>query len=257
MIPRDCIIAWGVDHPWPEPDQIEQDLLLSQAICEIAKDDLLGNELALRGGTAFHKLFMPTPYRYSEDLDYVRSTEGGIGEVTGRLMDIGKELGFQVSTRMGKYPKVFWKYTADSGISSKIKIEINTFERSPAFGFYFIEHSVDSPYYSGTSNVRTFYKEELVSTKIRALYQRSKGRDLYDIWLALTELKLSPERILEAFPIYRPEHMTAKNYISNLHDKLSDAQFTSDIENLLRQDAPAYNVQAAGNLIETVLISKL
>ena len=257
MISRDCIIAWGVDHPWPELDQIEQDLLLSQAICEISKDDLLGSELSLRGGTAFHKLFMATPYRYSEDLDYVRSTEGGIGAVTGRLMDLGKELGFQVNTKIGKYPKVFWKYTAASGIPAKIKIEINTFERSPMLGFFFAEHSVESPYYNGTANVRTFYKEELVATKIRALYQRSKGRDLYDIWLALTELHLSPEKILEAFPIYRPENMTSKNYVNNLHAKLSDQQFTSDIENLIRSDAPVYDVQEAGKYVEDVLISKL
>ena len=55
MIPREDIVAWGVEHPWPEYDQIEQDLLLSQAICEIANDDLLGEELSLRGGTAFHQ----------------------------------------------------------------------------------------------------------------------------------------------------------------------------------------------------------
>ena len=134
MISREDIIAWGVEHPWPELDQIEQDLLLSQAICEISNDPLQGNELSLRGGTALHKLFMNNPFRYSEDLDYVRSTEGGIGDITGRLLDIGKELGFQVNSKMGMYPKVFWRYTSINGIPSKIKIEINTFERSPALG---------------------------------------------------------------------------------------------------------------------------
>ncbi len=257
MIPQDDIIAWGVEHPWAEIDQIEQDLLLSQAICEIANDDLLGSELSLRGGTAFHKLFMNTPYRYSEDLDYVRSTEGGIGEVVDRLRDKGEELGFEVSRKIGKYPKIYWRYTASSGIKSKIKIEINTFERSPAFGYYYIDHSVESSYYKGSANVRTFHKEELVATKIRALYQRSKGRDLYDIWLALSELGLSPEKILEAFPVYRPDEMTAKSSILNLHEKLSDPQFTTDINNLIRRDAPGYDVQYAGEYIEKVLLSKL
>lgn len=62
MIPRDSIVEWGVTHPWPEFDQIEQDLLLSKSIIEISNDDILGEELALRGGTAFHKLFLPKPY---------------------------------------------------------------------------------------------------------------------------------------------------------------------------------------------------
>jgi len=105
--------------------------------------------------------------------------------------------------------------------------------------------------------VRTFQKEELVATKIRALYQRSKGRDLYDIWLALTELNLSSERILEAFPIYKPEKMNAKDSIENLHRKLDDKQFTGDIYNLIRTDAPAYNVYKAGDIVEQELLSKI
>ena len=257
MIPREDIVAWGTEHPWPEYDQIEQDLLLSQAICEIANDDLLGEELSLRGGTAFHKLFLETPYRYSEDLDYVRSTEGGIGDVLDRLREIGERLGYEVASKIRKYPKVIWKYTSSNGISSKIKIEINTFERSPALGLHYIEHEVDSSYYKGRAKVRTFQKEELVATKIRALYQRSKGRDLYDIWLALTELNLSSERILEAFPICKPEKMNAKDSIENLHRKLDDKQFTGDIYNLIRTDAPAYNVYKAGDIVEQELLSEI
>jgi len=103
MISRGDIIAWGVDHPWPELDQIEQDLLLSEAICEISNDGLLGNELGLRGGTAFHKLFMKTPYRYSEDLDYVRSTEGGIGDIIDRFT-VGQGDVFLVRKKVTKEP---------------------------------------------------------------------------------------------------------------------------------------------------------
>ena len=40
MIPKNVITAWGNEHPWPEPEQIEQDLLLSKAICEISNDPL-------------------------------------------------------------------------------------------------------------------------------------------------------------------------------------------------------------------------
>ena len=257
MIPREDIIAWSVDHPWPELDQVEQDLLLSQAICEISNDAVLGRELSLRGGTALHKLFMKEPFRYSEDLDYVRSTSGGIGKIIDLLKFHGEKLGFRVTTKISKYPKVYWKYTAISGIPSKIKIEINTFERSPVFGYFHIEHVVDSAYYAGSANVQTFRCEELVATKIRALYQRSKGRDLYDIWLALSQLGVSPEKVLSAFPAYRPEQMTMKNCINNLHEKLEDNQFTADITSLIRRDTPEYDVQNAGVYIEKVLLSKL
>jgi len=75
MINASDITQWSVNQPWATRDNVEQDLLLSQAICEIANDPLLCNELVIRGGTAFHKLFLQKPYRYSEDLDYVRSRE--------------------------------------------------------------------------------------------------------------------------------------------------------------------------------------
>jgi len=101
MIPYDMITAWSVAHAWPTREQVEQDLLLSQAICEISNDDPLGKELVIRGGTAFHKMFLPKSYRYSEDLDYVRTTQGGIAEITKRLTEIGKSFGYSVNTRIG------------------------------------------------------------------------------------------------------------------------------------------------------------
>lgn len=94
---------------------MEQDLLLAQAICEIAADGLLGEELVIRGGTAFHKLYLPHPFRYSEDLDYVRTTTGGIGVIMRRLTDMGKDLDYVVRTQMGQHPKVFWRYSTASG----------------------------------------------------------------------------------------------------------------------------------------------
>lgn len=77
MLAADVITAWAVDHPWRSTDQVEQDLLLSQAICEVANDPYLGAELTFRGGTCLHKLHVNQPYRYSEDLDYVRNSAGG------------------------------------------------------------------------------------------------------------------------------------------------------------------------------------
>ena len=71
MLSVNDIAAWGITHPWVDADQIEQDLLLSRAICAIATDNYLGSELIFRGGTALRKLRLPRPLRYSEDLDCV------------------------------------------------------------------------------------------------------------------------------------------------------------------------------------------
>lgn len=46
--------------------------------------------------------------------------------------------------------------------------------------------------------MRTFQIEEILATKLRALYARRKGRDLYDLWLALTELALEDQVVIDA-----------------------------------------------------------
>lgn len=89
MIPAAAITEWGRRVAWPTLEQVEQDLLLSRLIVEIATDDYLGGELVFRGGTCLHKLHAPAPLRYSEDLDYVRTTQGGIKLSAGLTGTVG------------------------------------------------------------------------------------------------------------------------------------------------------------------------
>jgi len=99
VIDRPALIAWRSKAPWPNPVQIEQDLLLSRLMIEIARDEVLGPELTMRGGTCLHKLHLPTPLRYSEDLDYVRRTHTGVKPYTQALGALADRLGLTVSSR--------------------------------------------------------------------------------------------------------------------------------------------------------------
>jgi predicted nucleotidyltransferase component of viral defense system len=67
--------------------QVEQDLILSRAIVEIFSNPFLAEQLAFRGGTALHKLFFAPAARYSEDIDLVRTSKGGIKEIIDALRD--------------------------------------------------------------------------------------------------------------------------------------------------------------------------
>jgi len=60
----------------------------------------------------------------------------------------------------------------------------NTFERSPARPVIGRDYDVVSPRFTGETSVPTFDLPELLATKIRALFQRTKGRDLFDLLLA-------------------------------------------------------------------------
>ncbi|MBZ9905272.1 nucleotidyl transferase AbiEii/AbiGii toxin family protein [Mesorhizobium sp. BR115XR7A] len=47
------------------------------------------------------------------------------------------------------------------------------------------EFDVENPWFTGKTNVPTFSREEMLATQLRALLQRDKGRDLYDLAHAL------------------------------------------------------------------------
>ena len=249
MIGANAVTAWGLTHPWPMPEQAEQDLLLSRAICEIANHPDLSDQLVLRGGTAFHKLHLGQALRYSENLDYVRTTSGGIGPLMQTLTSLGDGLGFTVRTRIGEHPKVYWAANAHTGVPIRIKIEINTHERAHARPLDQHRFAVTSPWWDGQADVPTLDPVEMSATKIRALYQRKKGRDLFDLWLGLTRLNLEPAAIISAFATYRPTGYTAKLAIANLETKRNDPAFRTDLEPLVTAWPHDYDIDDATRLV--------
>jgi predicted nucleotidyltransferase component of viral defense system len=244
---------WRAQVPWDTPDVVEQDLVLSRLIVEIANHPLLGDELVFRGGTCFHKVWLDRPWRYSEDLDYVRRTGGGVGPILDALREVADAVGFdRATTDVRRHPKSRLFSTFRSGQPMRIKIEMNTFERSPARPRSKVAYRVDNEWFSGQADVATFALEELVATKIRALYQRRKGRDLFDMWLAVEEADLSPEAIAAAFDPYRPEGWTRSLALENLA-KLDDTRFTTDLDTLVVVWPERYTIEAGAAVAETVI----
>ncbi|MGE0877519.1 MAG: nucleotidyl transferase AbiEii/AbiGii toxin family protein [Acidimicrobiia bacterium] len=258
MIPAADIVAWSRVVPWPTREQVEQDLVLSRLIVEIANDDYLGGELIFRGGTCLHKLALPAPWRYSEDLDYVRRTAGGIADLTRALTRIGTALDMEVRTRIGLHPKVFLRAPFESGSGQmRVKIEVNTFERAPAREAEPVPFAVTSPWFAGAATVAAFTAPEMLATKIRALFQRSKGRDLFDFWLGLEVLNVSADQILDCFAPYRPTGLTARRAILNLQAKLDDRDFRNDLNGLVASWPNGYSIERAAELVIQDLLSRL
>lgn len=253
MIPDNSITEWSAYAPWATRAQIEQDLLLSRLMIEISNNDLLGKDLIFRGGTCLHKLHLSLPYRYSEDLDYVRENTNGIKDTFMELGRIASNIGFDSSTEVTKIPKFFMRTTTSDGSNLKIKIEINAHERTFAHPRIRKKHIVTSSWFNDSADILTFQVEELVATKIRALYQRSKGRDIFDLWLALNVLNLDPMEIVSSFACYNPG-FTSKQAIVNLRDKLKKEDFRQDLSLMLAEWPIGYEIdQAAEELIEKVL----
>ncbi len=254
MISQAELAHWSTVVPWTRDDQVEQDLVLSRLIVEFARHPLLGDELVFRGGTCFHKLWLERPWRYSEDLDYVRRSGGGVGDIFDAIRTVATNIGFEkITTQIGQHPKVKLRSTLVNGAALQVKVEMNTFERSPARATVTRPLSVASPWFTGEADVPTFAIEELTATKIRALFQRRKGRDLFDLWLAVEHGAASIDDIVECFDPYRPDGWTVDSALDNLDEKLALEDFTRDLDQLVSAGPEGYSIEAAANVARAVI----
>ena len=188
MIPTLNIVAWSTVAPWAEPRQIEQDLVLSRAIVELFADPFLHQALRFRGGTALNKLCFPVPIRYSEDIDLVRTSAGPIGPILDHARAaLEPWLGPAAFDRNPTTARLRFRAPAEDDPEAhlRIKIEINTAEIAACDTPATIPFEVVNPWFSGAADVATFSREELLATKLRALLQRDRGRDLFDLAHAL------------------------------------------------------------------------
>ncbi len=109
------------------------------------------------------------------------------------------------------------------------------------YEFNKVPFSVQSRWYEGNGEISTYTLDELLGTKLRALYQRSKGRDLFDLHVALQECELDVGRVVEAFSKYMAHgnhKVTRDVFKQNITAKLQDPNFNADISPLL---ATGYN----------------
>ncbi|MDR1033327.1 MAG: nucleotidyl transferase AbiEii/AbiGii toxin family protein [Bifidobacteriaceae bacterium] len=236
MITENNVRAWSIEHPWSSKMQVEQDLRLSEAIYHIFRNDYLQDELIFSGGTAFYKFYTDKEYRYSEDLDFIRVSRDGIGCVTRQLTHIGHKLGYTVSTQIKHFSKIYWKVDSLEGLRIRIKIDIDSYDKRPKLPTNVTGFTLPTLGLSDTSNVRVLGLAELLATKVRALYSRAKGRDLFDLWVGLEELNVNPRDIVDAFAHYRPETYTSRLAIMNLQNKLKNNNYLHNLDGLLSPD---------------------
>jgi len=240
MIPIAYITEWKNVAPWADDAQVEQDLILSRVIVEIFNDPYLKQELAFRGGTALHKLFFSPAARYSEDIDLVRASKGPIGEIIDKLKaQLSPWLGNPQIIRTARSVKLRYSFMTEKLPASKarIKIEINIEESFSILDRLEKDFSVTSQWFTGFCQVNTFHFHELIATKLRALYQRKKGRDVFDLWLAINHNNFDPKAIVDIFLEYMKMNgegiITQSLFEKNLDSKLHEPSFLYDIGILL------------------------
>ena len=259
MIQRAFITQWGTVVPWSSPRLVEQDLIICRALVSIYSDPFLKEHLAFRGGTALHKLYLEPQPRYSEDIDLVQVNAEPIKETIDHLREVLSWLGEPVvKQKKHNNTLVFRVQPTDVGAGEiHLKVEINCKEHFSVFPMVRVPFSVKNDWFSGQSEVLTYELDELVGTKVRALYQRLKGRDLFDVYTALITGKLDIERVMTAYDRYlrfvASHAPTYKEFVLNMDEKMQNLEFLGDTTVLLRPGL-TFDPQAAWEKVRDDLI---
>ena len=262
MIPEIFIQDWRSTAPWSQDVQVEQDLLICRALVEIYKDDYLRKNLAFRGGTALHKLFMSPQPRYSEDIDLVQVTAGPIKETYDHIREALAFLGEpKVKQKLHNNTLIFRQMTDTMPqLPIRLKVEINCKEHFSVLPMQLVPFTVENKWFSGECNILTYQLDELIGTKLRALYQRRKGRDLFDLYKALTVASIDEEKVIKCYHKYMDfvvDHTpTYKEFIINMEDKMQDDEFLGDTSQLLRS-GDNFTPEEAYMLVKERLIDRL
>lgn len=186
---------WGL-----RDDVIEKDYVLGWMLAAIAAEPALKDTWVFKGGTALRKCYFET-YRLSEDLDFTVVAGGPeepadllpiFGRVREWLLDrcglevVLDEKAFQRGTnsrgRATTQGKIAYRGPRPNPQPPKVKIDITSDEVVvlPA-----VQRGILHPYTDGTGgivgSVGCYAFPELLGEKIRALAERCRPRDLYDV----------------------------------------------------------------------------
>lgn len=234
MIPAAHIQAWSMNAPWPDARQIEQDLIICRALCELFNAPELKGKIAFRGGTAINKLLFKRPMRYSEDIDLVQVYAEPIGATVDAMRGALSWLGKCQREQAGHSMHLIYKFSPENEpqVTLKIKVEINTREHGSFLGIRQYPFSVENDWYSGSAEISSFEPEELFATKLRAFLQRRKNRDLFDLYEGWKQLGLDGAKLMACFEHYlalegnvitraNAEEVMLKKLVKNLTEDVS------------------------------------
>ena len=257
MIPQYYIQEWYEQVPWNSDAMVEQDLIICKALVCIFNDEFLASQLAFRGGTALHKLYLTPQSRYSEDIDLVQIHPGPIKPILFRLGEVLSWLPDKVTKQKRYNNTMFFRMESEVPPVQplRLKIEINCYEHFNVLGLQKMPFEVHNTWFSGKCEITTYTLNELIGTKLRALYQRKKGRDLFDLNLALPHVDVpTVVRVWREYMGFRGgEIPTAKQFILNMDEKMGLNDYLGDVEPLLRRGV-TFNPHEAYSAFKAIVL---
>lgn len=262
MIPQNYIQQWREHAPWVEAYMVEQDLVICRALVSIFSDEFLATQLAFRGGTALHKLYLAPQPRYSEDIDLVQIAPGPIKPIMYRLGEVLDWLPNKVTKQKRYNNTMLFRFESEVPpvVPIRLKVEINCYEHFNVLGLTKVPFHVQNPWFTGAAELTTYQLEELLGTKLRALYQRKKGRDLFDLYVALQRKEVQVDKVMQCYARYMEFVVdrvpSYKQFLNNMTEKMAGTEFTGDMGSLLRPEIE-YAPSEAYRVIYDTFIDKM
>lgn len=201
MIPKREILEAATNSNLT-PHVIEKDYVLGWIMAGINRHKTIGNSWVFKGGTCLKKCYFET-YRFSEDLDFTLRDENHINAdfLTKTFSEINEwiyeESGIEITTDrmifdvyenprgiMSCQGRLFYKGPCSprsEQASPRIKLDLSTDEvvvDSPVMNL--ISHPYSDLPKDGF-HIQCYSYEEVFAEKIRALSERTRPRDLYDV----------------------------------------------------------------------------
>ena len=240
---------------------VEKDFVISVIlllISELPEFSKYSRKMAFRGGTCIKKVYFPDETRFSEDLDFTSLT---IDESNSFLEEvkhlIGRNLGITTFERteieyQNERGLDFTLYYT-SLLQQRNHIAFNLSTATPVEEPKKMKVEV-SPYFKGSPKVPTMSLNEIVAEKMRALLQRKKPRDVFDIWFLIYEkgvrldeemLRKKLQRSYDAAPFGKRKE--AENYvmsgvISAIKHSVTEQSWNNELGGLIMRPRPERKV---------------
>lgn len=183
-----------------------------------------------------------------ETIDKIREVLAFLGEPKVKQKESNNTLIFRFESEMAPFMPI------------RLKVETNCREHFSVLGITKFPFTVESQWYNDSCEITTYQLEELLGTKLRALYQRRKGRDLFDLYTAITQKDLKLDQILTCYRLYMnfvvAAPPTQKEFLLNMETKMQDAEFLGDTQLLLR-NGENYDPKKAYELVKVNLLEKI
>jgi predicted nucleotidyltransferase component of viral defense system len=249
------IRVWGDEQGISDLLFAELDYRLVKALEVFYSDQFLSKRLCMKGGTAINKLYLGETSRLSVDLDFnhLGPKEDVLKErrvLREKIVEVLKKQDNSYefhSERRYEQTRIKVRYQTVAGPTRSFKVEISHVERFPIVSC--VKKSAKSP--EGLVDVITYTLEELTATKLRALLERFKGRDIYDLCF-ISQLNPDPTvtRKMFLYYFYRARKIfNPKIHYRNLTKRYESGNYVDDVSAFVKPTVKFDLVEAAQHVI--------